>query len=204
MKINLAENMLRFGVKNLNETAISKVKTLAEQAPVQPAAAATVKQIPGSTFNYAVGGGGSDQAKRAPLAVIVEDIDIMKFNGTTTNVVDFRNDLIAFGTVVGSETEYNRDSIKPMNIPTSIQAVERVANHVGSDLANTLKAIAWLSQNYQQKFGAGNSIVKFLTKLNSEGTFAQVYKTNANQGAKFGNSQDTWITAMKSAGIIRG
>jgi len=31
MKINLAENMLRFGVKNLNETASQKVKTLAEQ-----------------------------------------------------------------------------------------------------------------------------------------------------------------------------
>ena len=34
MKINLAENMLRFGVKNLNETATSKVKTLAEQEQV--------------------------------------------------------------------------------------------------------------------------------------------------------------------------
>jgi len=32
MKINLAENMLRFGVKNLNETATRQVKTLAEQA----------------------------------------------------------------------------------------------------------------------------------------------------------------------------
>ena len=31
MKVNLAENMLRFGVKNLNKTATSKVKTLAEQ-----------------------------------------------------------------------------------------------------------------------------------------------------------------------------
>lgn len=31
MKINLAENMLRFGVKNLNETATRQVKTLAEQ-----------------------------------------------------------------------------------------------------------------------------------------------------------------------------
>ena len=36
MKINLAENMLRFGVKNLNETATSKVKTLAEQKPTAP------------------------------------------------------------------------------------------------------------------------------------------------------------------------
>lgn len=31
MKVNLAENMLRFGVKNLNTAATSKVKTLAEQ-----------------------------------------------------------------------------------------------------------------------------------------------------------------------------
>jgi hypothetical protein len=43
MKINLAENMLRFGVKNLNETAISKVKTLAEQAPAPAAAKFTIK-----------------------------------------------------------------------------------------------------------------------------------------------------------------
>jgi hypothetical protein len=37
MKINLAENMLRFGVKNLNESSISKVKTLAEQGVDDPA-----------------------------------------------------------------------------------------------------------------------------------------------------------------------
>ena len=36
MKINLAENMLRFGVKNLNESAISKVKTLSEQQAIAP------------------------------------------------------------------------------------------------------------------------------------------------------------------------
>lgn len=32
MKINLAENMLRFGVKNLNETSTHNIKTLAEQS----------------------------------------------------------------------------------------------------------------------------------------------------------------------------
>ncbi len=31
MKFNLAENMLRFGVKNLNESNIKTVKHLAEQ-----------------------------------------------------------------------------------------------------------------------------------------------------------------------------
>jgi hypothetical protein len=41
MKINLAENMLRFGVKNLNETAIRNVKTLAEQTPATPTTATT-------------------------------------------------------------------------------------------------------------------------------------------------------------------
>jgi len=47
MKINLAENMLRFGVKNLNETATSKVKTLAEQQPAaakKPTAATAVEK----------------------------------------------------------------------------------------------------------------------------------------------------------------
>jgi len=43
MKINLAENMLRFGVKNLNGPAFRKVKTLAEQDQVS----APVEEVPG-------------------------------------------------------------------------------------------------------------------------------------------------------------
>ena len=52
MKINLAENMLRFGVKNLNETATSKVKTLAEQTLGKPAA--TTSAVPGKPAATAV------------------------------------------------------------------------------------------------------------------------------------------------------
>lgn len=59
MKINLAENMLRFGVKNLNETAKHKVKVLAEQASQTqaPTAAPTAAptDAPTLTLNYTNG-----------------------------------------------------------------------------------------------------------------------------------------------------
>jgi hypothetical protein len=48
MKINLAENMLRFGVKNLTETNTRKVKTLAEQTE-KPVAQPTPPTPPASS-----------------------------------------------------------------------------------------------------------------------------------------------------------
>jgi hypothetical protein len=45
MKINLAENMLRFGVKNLKIESINKIETIMEQAEVE-------FQIPGTSITY--------------------------------------------------------------------------------------------------------------------------------------------------------
>ena len=45
MKINLAENMLRFGVKNLKIESINKIETIMERAEVE-------LQIPGTSITY--------------------------------------------------------------------------------------------------------------------------------------------------------
>lgn len=204
MKINLAENMLRFGVKNLNETSTWKVKTLAEQEQA-PAAdqAIQVKQIPNSSFNYAVGGGGSDQATKAPLAVILDDsIDFLKYNGTTTANVEFRADLIAFGTVVDSETKYS-GSVKATNGPTSLAAVEQIASHIKADVPNTLTAIMWLYRNYGTKLQSGATIGKFLEKFNSQNALQTIYNFG-RQNRLIGEytSLSTWEKAFKQAGIF--
>ena len=200
MKNILAENMLRFGVKNLNETATSKVKQLSEQDVAAPAANPKIQRIPGSTFNYGDGGGSSDSAVKAPLATITDNITFMRFNGTTTNVVEFRKDLIVFGTVADSKTTYS-DSINPTKMPDTFHAVEKIARWLGSDLTNTLIAIVWLNDNYTAKFGAGRIITTMLRKLNTAGTFTQVWDKNA-QTIKFDQNSNTWITAMKAAKII--
>ena len=94
MKINLAENMLRFGVKNLNETATKRVKTLAEQKPVQsqpapvtPAAAAPLKPVNGIKIDSVEVFWNSGQQKSIAKINVVPSSDNKNYMITGINLM---------------------------------------------------------------------------------------------------------------------
>ena len=205
MKINLAENMLRFGAKNLTKATKQKLERLAEQnVEAGSPTPATVKQIPGSTINYVVGDGSSDQAVKAPLAVITStDLDIMKYNGSTTDKVVFGDDFIRFGNIAAdsSETKYS-SSVKPIDIPTSFVAVEKIASFLRSDVSNTLKALVWLNQNHGSQLKLGSTIIENLKKLTNTNALETTYAYAVKK--RMGLSPlAIWKEALAAAGILK-
>ena len=217
MKNTLAENMLRFGAKNLTESSKQKLEQLAEQTQVTPGKTpvapgktpAVVKRIPNSNFNYVVGEGGSAQAVNAPLAIITTDITLMKYRGQpatvndvsaggTTDKVIFKQDYVSFGVTELDNTTIS-NSIKPITAPTSMQVIESISYKLGCTLEDALIVVVWLSANFQTKFASGNSVVKNLAILNNENAFLTTYNKS---GVRFGYSKETWLPAMKKAGLI--
>lgn len=179
MKINLAENMLRFGVKNLSKSATNKVKTLAEQeqktaAVTQPAAP---QSITGTTFRYIVsknGNGASyDLYKTQPLVTIdANGINIFKWTDPKTNRVSIDPTYVKLievtQTDAGASNVKGSFSIKDImsNIPATIQVVDNIKSWLGVDLTSLLKMLVWVSTNYTNQAGCINSIIAQLQKVN--------------------------------------
>ncbi len=107
MKINLAENMLRFGVKNLNETATRQVKTLAEQTSA-PTAKVDPMAIKLPMFKPAVYNKAIEALKQGQSYVTSTADYIVVFNPTLQqwdNVSDTTGGLgVEFFTFVGHRT----------------------------------------------------------------------------------------------------
>jgi hypothetical protein len=236
MKINLAENMIRFGVKNLNESSISKVKTLAEQEPATttqqptatpaeagPSAPPAVKPVPGTGFQYIVGGGSSDQAKYKPLIRInaprpkavqgqpegqpMHEIDIIKFDGNITKSVQFRSNGVAHhGETKDSNTTFSEGGLtNPVDFISSVKAVEDIYLTFGGQLGlgNIVKALVWIDQNYSAKFKSGSSIIKYLSEAKDANTFAAKWREGKTKGVTFWKSSEDWLNSLKYAGLIK-
>jgi hypothetical protein len=232
MKINLAENMLRFGVKNLNESSISKVKTLAEQetaavekpgTEVGPSTAAVVKAVPGTGFQYIVGGGSSDQAKYKPLIRInaprpkavqdqpegqpMHEIDIIKLDGNITKSVQFRSNGVAHGGVTkDSDTTFTDGGLtNPVDFISSVKAVEGIYSTFGGKLGlgDIVKALVWIDQNYPAKFKSGSSIIKYLSEVTDANMFATKWRAGKTKGVTYWKSSEDWLNSLKYAGLIK-
>ena len=230
MKNILAENMLRFGVKNLNETATKRVKTLAEQEDAKNPAAAPVPGPPtppavlpveNTGFQYVVGGGSSDQARKKPLIRInaplppavqgqpqdkvMHEIDIIRFDGNTTTSVQFRNTGIA----TGGKTENSKTTFdgltNPVDFTSSVKAVEAIYLTFGGFIAlgNIVKALVWINQNYSDKFKSGQLIIKYLSEAKDANTFAAKWKENKTKGFTAWKASEDWLNSLKYAGLIK-
>jgi len=95
MKINLAENLLRFAPKNLDAKTIEKIQNLAEQQAAAPAAVAgeelsgdaSATDIPGGVRMITVKNGayGTGAVRKPYVVVSGQSIGFQNFDGRITN-----------------------------------------------------------------------------------------------------------------------
>jgi hypothetical protein len=145
MKINLAENMLRFGVKNLNETATRKIKTLAEQTPTAQGAVTQPAPTPVKPTTTPATTPGT------PYSIPVSNT-LFFFNGDYTAIVNVNIEYLAATNEIkvinlninGSSTDnkiVKKVTFKPFSIKGPFQNDGSISEQIGKTLQTQLATI---------------------------------------------------------------
>jgi len=191
MKNILAENMLRFGVKNLNETATSKVKQLAEQTPApatKPMSSPAVQTVtvPTAMMMFYSKGNQDYVAETAAIISNMPNKENPNASAIQISALTFANDgktstiklapINIYGTqtrekfanIIVSNLEKQFNTLKPQIAKVCSEFNAQIKSYTVTGAGSTSNAVKQFEDRdlqtawYQDTFNIANSILDYI------------------------------------------